>query len=49
MHYIKNNLFIEKADVQNVAKKYGTPAYCYSLKKIKENIKFFKKNFHFLL
>ena len=29
-----------------LAKKFGTPIYCYSYKKIKENILNFKKNFN---
>ena len=45
MKYINKKLKIERVSVQNLAKKYGTPAYCYSLKQLKENIKNFKKNF----
>ena len=45
MKYINNKLKIEKISVQNIAKKYGTPAYCYSYDKLKENITSFKKNF----
>tara|TARA_Y100000992_G_scaffold258769_1_gene193067 strand:+ start:1361 stop:2575 length:1215 start_codon:yes stop_codon:yes gene_type:complete len=45
MQYINKKLRIEKVDLQNVAKKYGTPAYCYSFSKIKKNITEFKKNF----
>ena len=45
MKYINEKLTIEKVDVQNIAKKYGTPAYCYSYKQLKENIDNFKKNF----
>ena len=30
---------------KKLAKKYSTPLYCYSLKKIKENIINFKKSF----
>ena len=45
MRYIKNKLFIEKISVQKIAHKFGTPAYCYSLSKLKENINNFEKNF----
>ena len=45
MIYIKNKLFIDRLDVGNIAKKYKTPLYCYSLKKIRENIQTFKVNF----
>ncbi len=45
MRYSKKKLFIEKVSVQNVAKKFGTPAYCYSYSRLKENIKNFKENF----
>ena len=45
MKYINKKLTIEKVDVQAIAKKFGTPAYCYSYKKLKENIEKFKKTF----
>ena len=45
MEYINKNLFIEKIKIENIAKKYGTPTYCYSYKKLKENISNFKKSF----
>ena len=45
MKYINKRLIIEKVSVQNIAKKYGTPAYCYSYSQLKENINNFKKNF----
>ena len=45
MIYIKNKLFIDRLDVGNIARKYKTPLYCYSLKKIRENIQTFKVNF----
>ena len=45
MKYINKKLKIEKVSVQNIAKRYGTPAYCYSLNQLKENIKDFKNNF----
>ena len=45
MKYIKKKLTIEKIYIPKIAKNYGTPAYCYSYSKLKENINFFKKNF----
>jgi len=45
MKYINKSLFIEKTKVENIAKKFGTPVYCYSYKQLKENINNFKKNF----
>jgi len=45
MRYINKNLSIEKVKVQDIAKKFGTPIYCYSYEKLKENIINFKKNF----
>ena len=45
MKYTNKNLFIEKINVQNIAKKFGTPIYCYSYKQLKDNINQFKKNF----
>ena len=45
MKYINKSLSIEKVKIQNIAKKFGTPIYCYSYKKLKENINNFKKSF----
>ena len=45
MKYINKSLFIENTKVQDIAKKFGTPIYCYSYKQLKENISSFKKNF----
>ena len=45
MQYIDKILSVEKIKVQDVAKKFGTPVYCYSYKQLKENINNFKKNF----
>ena len=45
MKYINKRLTIEKISALNIAKKFGTPAYCYSFNQLKENIKNFKKNF----
>jgi diaminopimelate decarboxylase len=46
MKYINKNLSIEKVKVQDIAKKYGTPIYCYSYEQLKKNIRNFKKNFN---
>jgi diaminopimelate decarboxylase len=46
MKYINKSLTIEKVRIQDIAKKFGTPIYCYSYKKLKENITNFKKNFN---
>ena len=45
MKYINKNLSIEKIKVEDIAKKFGTPIYCYSYNRLKENINNFKKNF----
>ena len=45
MKYINKKLTIEKVRVQDIAKRFGTPAYCYSYSKLKENISNFKKSF----
>jgi len=45
MKYINNRLLIEKFKAQDLAKKFGTPLYCYSYRQLKENIINFKKNF----
>ena len=45
MKYINKKLTIEKVSVQSIAKKFGTPNYSYSYKKLSENISFFKKSF----
>jgi len=45
MKYINKKFTIEKVRIQNIAKKYGTPAYCYSYSKLKDNINNFKKSF----
>jgi diaminopimelate decarboxylase len=45
MKYINKNLSIEKIEVQYIAKKFGTPIYCYSYRQLKENINSFKKSF----
>jgi len=45
MKYINKKLKLEKLSIENIAKKFGTPSYCYSYGKLEENIKSFKKNF----
>ena len=45
MIYKKNKLTIDRLNIESIAKKYKTPIYCYSLKKIKENIQNFKNHF----
>ena len=45
MKYIKKKLKIEKIDIDNIAKKFGTPSYCYSYNQLKKNIINFKKSF----
>ena len=45
MIYKKNKLAIGRFDISSIAKKYKTPIYCYSLKKIVANIQNFKKHF----
>ncbi len=45
MKYINKKLTIENISVQNIAKKFGTPVYCYSYNQLRENIRNFKKNF----
>ena len=45
MKYINKRLTIEKVNFQRIAKKFGTPFYCYSFSKLKENVNNFKKNF----
>ena len=43
MKYIKKKLTIDKVKVQDIAKKFDTPTYCYSYSQLKENINNFKK------
>ena len=45
MLYKKNNLYIEKVSSISLSKKVKTPFYCYSYKKIEDNINRFKSNF----
>ena len=45
MIYINQKLRIENIKLENIAQKYGTPAYCYSYNQLKDNITRFKRNF----
>jgi len=45
MKYIKKKLTIDKVKIEDIAKKFGTPSYCYSYFELKKNINNFKKNF----
>ena len=45
MKYINKRLTVEKVNFQRIAKKFGTPFYCYSYSKLKENVNRFKQNF----
>ena len=35
MRFLNSKLKIENTILQNIAKKYGTPAYCYSYKQLR--------------
>ena len=45
MKYIKKKLTIDKITIEEIAKKFDTPTYCYSYTQLKKNINNFKKNF----
>ena len=45
MKYINNIFTIENCSINRVIEKFETPIFCYSQKKIKENINNFKKSF----
>ena len=45
MKYINRNFTVEKVKVENLVKKFDTPIYCYSYKKLKTNIDNFKGYF----
>ena len=45
MIYKKNKLLIDKFNIGSIAKKYRTPIYCYSLKRIEKNIQNLKYHF----
>ncbi len=46
MKYKANNYFIDGIKTSLLAKKFSTPLYCYSYKKIKENVVNFKNDFN---
>ena len=45
MRYKKKDYLIENLKAELVAKKFKTPCYCYSHRKLQENIKYFKNSF----
>jgi len=45
LNYIDKDLYIEKVSCKFLAKKFGTPIYCYSLNKIEDNFRRLKKSF----
>ena len=45
MYYTKNKLLIDRINVDRIIRKFGSPTYCYSYNKLRENILKFKKNF----
>ena len=40
-----NNIKNIKQQIEDIAKKFGTPSYCYSYLELKKNINNFKKNY----
>jgi len=45
MRYKSRNYFIDALKAETLAKKYSTPLYCYSFKRLRNNIINFKKSF----
>ena len=45
MKYLNKSFSIERVKAEHLAKKFSTPIYCYSYKKLKMNIIKFKNNF----
>tara|TARA_B100000401_G_scaffold375519_1_gene275568 strand:- start:490 stop:1704 length:1215 start_codon:yes stop_codon:yes gene_type:complete len=45
MKYKSKNYYIDGLKAETLAKRYSTPLYCYSYKKLRDNIRNFKKNF----
>ena len=45
MKYKNKQFYIENVNAKKISNKFGTPAYCYSQKRINENILQFKRNF----
>ncbi len=46
MHYIKSKLFIDSLAVDKIVSKFGSPIYCYSYNRLKNNILKFQKEFY---
>ena len=45
MNYRNNQFYIDNIPASKIFKKYGSPTYCYSARKLQNNINNFKKNF----
>ncbi len=45
MYFKNNKLFVEKVSALKIVRKFKTPTYCYSLAKLKKNIRNFQKSF----
>ena len=45
MKYVNKRLTVEKVNFHRIAKRFGTPFYCYSYSKLKDNVNKFKDNF----
>ena len=45
MNYLEKNFCVDGFKVKNLAKRFQTPIYCYSYKKLKDNIDNFKNQF----
>ena len=45
MKYLNKKLMLENINFNSLAERFGTPAYCYSYTKLRENINNFKENF----
>ncbi len=45
MRYKSKSYFIENFNTERIANKFSTPIYCYSFKKLKENVEYFKNSF----
>ena len=45
MKFKKDQYYIENINAKKIAKKFGTPSYCYSLEKLRKNISNFKNSF----
>ena len=49
MIYKKNKLSIDGFNINFLSKRFKTPIYCYSAKKLRDNILNFKKQFIYFL